>query len=81
MSNDPSELEDAYERVIDALEFQSGAAYEPKIDPAGSDEQIQLQKACRLLAACDDLYEQGFYRRSRPSASGLDPEGEGRKLG
>jgi len=22
-----------------------------------------------------------IYRRSRPSASGLDPEGEGRKLG
>ncbi|MFD1569663.1 hypothetical protein [Halorubrum laminariae] len=22
----------------------------------------------------------GFYRRSRPSASGLDPEGEGRTL-
>ncbi|ELY64217.1 hypothetical protein C489_17572 [Natrinema versiforme JCM 10478] len=34
-----------------------------------------------------DLYRRGFlsksgviYRRSRPSASGLDPEGEGRKL-
>ncbi|MBP1922976.1 putative acetyltransferase [Halorubrum alkaliphilum] len=24
-------------------------------------------------------FEYGFYRRSRPSASGLDPEGEGRK--
>ena len=28
-----------------------------------------------------DQLSVGFYRRSRPSASGLDPEGEGRKLG
>ena len=61
MSNDPKPLTDAYKRVTDALEFQSGATYEPQVDPAGSDEQIQLQKACRLLAACDYLYEQAFY--------------------
>jgi len=61
MPNDPNALEDAYERVVDALEFQSGATYEPRIDSAGSDEQIQLQKACRLLDACDSLYEQEFY--------------------
>ena len=61
MSNDPNALEDAYERVIDALEYQSGATYEAKIDPTGTDEQIQLQKACRLLAACNHQYQQGFY--------------------
>jgi hypothetical protein len=35
------------------------------------------------LDALDTAFESpghGFYRRNRPSASGLDPEGEGRKL-
>lgn len=61
MTDDPNALADAYERVVDALEYQSGATYEPRVDPAGPDEQVQLQKACRLLTACDYLYEREFY--------------------
>lgn len=61
MADDPNALTDAYNRVIDALEYQSGAMYEPGVDPTGPDEQIQLQKACRLLTACDHLYERELY--------------------
>jgi len=36
-----------------------------------------------VFGYCDEheRYPAPFYRRNRPSASGLDPEGEGRKLG
>jgi len=36
--------------------------------------------ARRRVAVSDDSFREAVYRRSRSSASGLDPEGEDRKL-
>jgi hypothetical protein len=59
--DDPHSLEDAYDQVVDALDFQSGATYEPAVEPSGTAAQIQLQKACRHLEACDLLHDEAFY--------------------
>lgn len=61
MTDDPDALEAAYDRVVDALDYQSDATYESNVEPSGRAEQVQLQKACRLLAACECLEESGFY--------------------
>lgn len=61
MPTDPASLEDAYDSVVDALNYQVGATHEPRIDTAGSDETIQLQKACRLLTACNHLQKHACY--------------------
>jgi predicted transcriptional regulator len=37
----------------------------------------QVQYHLRKLQRSDDVLEESLYRRNRPSASGLDPEGEG----
>jgi hypothetical protein len=61
MPDDPTALEDAYDAVSDALDFQHGATYEPDVDPSGSDEQIQLQKGCRALTAASLLLARELY--------------------
>jgi len=61
VTDDPDALEAAYDRVIDALNYQSDATYESSVEPSGRAQQVQLQKACRLLAACDRPEESGFY--------------------
>jgi len=58
--------------VLDALLLQGRATATIEFDDR--DEHIEL------VVDEDRDGVDAFYRRSRPSASGLDPKGEGRKL-
>jgi len=64
MSNgsDPNAITEALDAAIDAFnEEEYGVpTREAEIDP-DADWKTQLTKACRLLAAVDQIAEQGFY--------------------
>jgi hypothetical protein len=60
--SDPQAITDALAAAVDAFneEIHGIPAYEPGID-SDADWKTQLTKACRLLAAIENIAGQGYY--------------------
>jgi hypothetical protein len=76
-------LSEVFDHLSDLAELQNGL----DIPTHGGDEDLLEEVTLNerfdhsVYYALQTLYGKLIYRRSRPSASGLDPEGEGCKLG